>query len=131
MKRRCRDPRRADYKWYGAVGVTVCDEWAASFATFLRDMGECPPGMSLDRIDGARGYEPGNCRWATAQAQANNRRTNHRVTFNGETHTLSEWARITGLSVTTLQLRINRRKWPIDVALTTPPKKGPFRIGPR
>lgn len=122
MRRRCHEPSRADYKWYGARGIAVCPEWRESFSAFFRDVGPCPAGLTLDRIDPALGYQPGNCRWATPQAQANNRRTNHRITFRGETHTLAEWSRLTGLSVPTLQLRINRRKWPIELALTVPPQ---------
>lgn len=74
MKARCLNPTTASYYRYGAVGITVCDRWM-SFAGFYADMGDRPPGMTLDRIDNSKGYEPGNCRWATAKAQARNRRT--------------------------------------------------------
>jgi len=71
MKRRCKsDPN------YTRNGTTVCEEWANDFAAFLRDMGEVPEGMTLDRIDGTKGYEPGNCRWATYAEQNRNRSTN-------------------------------------------------------
>ena len=74
MKNRCHNPRAPDYRYYGARGVAVCDEWRASFDAFLRDMGRRPAAnLTLDRIDTARGYEPGNCRWATRQVQSRNR----------------------------------------------------------
>jgi hypothetical protein len=62
MIERCTNPRRADYRYYGARGITVCAHWKASFRSFVTDMGVRPDGMSIDRIDNARGYEPGNCR---------------------------------------------------------------------
>lgn len=74
MLSRCRDKNKACWKDYGGRGITVCDRWY-EFANFLADMGECPPGLSLDRFPDRDGnYEPGNCRWATKKEQANNRR---------------------------------------------------------
>lgn len=58
------------------TGVSVCPSWAQSYEAFVADMGECPEGLTLDRIDNTKGYEPGNCRWATMKEQVRNRRTN-------------------------------------------------------
>ena len=65
--------KHAMFYLYGGRGIRVCEEWA-KFANFLRDMGERPEGHTIDRIDPARGYEPGNCRWATAAQQRANQR---------------------------------------------------------
>lgn len=76
MKSRCYNPRTINYKYYGARGISVCARWRDSFEAFLADMGQPPtPTHSIDRIHNDRGYEPANCRWATAAEQNANRRT--------------------------------------------------------
>lgn len=74
MRQRCHNPKSAKYPRYGGRGIQVCQRWRDSFEVFLADMGERPDGKTLDRIDPAGHYEPGNCRWATPYEQWLNRR---------------------------------------------------------
>jgi hypothetical protein len=82
MKKRCRDPNGNRFDYYGGRGVRVCKRWrlyGVGFMNFLADMGERPPGTTLDRYPDKNGnYEPGNCRWATPEQQARNRRPRRR-----------------------------------------------------
>lgn len=95
--------------------VFVCDRWM-SFENFYSDMGDAPSGTSLDRIDGSKGYEPGNCRWATASEQAINRKTTVFIEHNGVTKCLSEWAKELGISRKTIKYRMDSG-WSIADAL--------------
>lgn len=106
MRQRCTDPRNISFKLYGGRGITVCDRWRESFEAFLADMGTRPEGASLDRIDPNGNYEPANCRWATPTEQCNNKRRNIRITHDGRTLTVAEWARELGLKDATLRRRL-------------------------
>ena len=82
MRRRCLTPTNAMYRYYGGRGITVCERWN-DFANFLADMGEKPPGLTIERLDNDRGYEPANCIWTDTRTQNRNKRTIRHITVCG------------------------------------------------
>lgn len=119
MIRRCEVPAANSYPGYGGRGITVCQRWRESLAAFSEDMGPRPPGATIEREDNDKGYEPGNCVWADATTQANNTRRSRRITHDGRTMTLAQWAREAGLDPSALRLRI-KRGWPFARAIVEP-----------
>lgn len=116
MIERCDNPQCGAYPKYGGRGISVCEQWY-EFKNFLADMGERPIGKTIDRYPDFTGnYEPGNCRWATDEEQANNTRRNRRFEYNGETLTLTGWAKRLRINSGTMFHRLNTL--PLDVALS-------------
>ncbi len=111
-KSRCLNKNNPGFSSYGGRGITMSQEWQASFVAFFKDMGQCPPGRSLDRINNDGNYEKNNCRWALPYEQYSNTQKAKRITHNGETHTLREWSRRTGIPYSTLNKRY-RRGYPL------------------
>ena len=120
MRERCYVKTNSAYRFYGALGITVCDEWNDSFEKFYSDMGDPPEGYSIDRIDGTTGYSPDNCRWASLAVQNRNKKSSKFITYEGETLTVSEWARRIGCITNSIEYRL-RKGWSLKDALTTPP----------
>lgn len=117
MRYRCNNSKCSMYRYYGGRGIRICDRWG-SFEAFLADMGERPTAQhSLDRIDNDGNYEPSNCRWATHFEQHNHTNATHNITLNGITKCIAEWARSSGINLSTLQSRI-RRGWSPERALS-------------
>lgn len=120
IKRRCTNPKEQSYKNYGAKGIVMSDEWAESYEQFLSDMGRCPKNCSsIDRIDNNKGYEKGNCRWATTIDQCNNRTSNRIVTYRGETDTLANICRKYGVQYGLVHSRLSKGL-NIDLAIELP-----------
>lgn len=125
MKQRCYNKNNCDYKNYGGRGIKVCNEWRNDFVKF-KDWALAngyKKGLTIDRINNNRKYHPRNCRWATYKEQNRNTRSNHILSFRNETHCITKWAEILGISRETLYYRINLHKWSIEKALTTKVRK--------
>jgi hypothetical protein len=122
MLHRCFNPRATHFDSYGGRGITVCDEWRRDFSRFIADMGPRPVGGTLDRRDNNGNYTSDNCRWATRAEQANNKRSSHLITWNGETHTICEWATLIGVTKSALSQRLVKLHWTVERAMTTPQK---------
>ena len=120
MKSRCNNPNDKSYSRYGGRGIKVCPEWNGDYIAFqewafangYRD------DLTLDRKENNCGYCPENCRWATNKEQGNNKRNSRLIEYNGETHTLSEWAEITGMPRGVLKYRLT--VWDVEKAFTEP-----------
>lgn len=126
IKSRCHNKNVYEYRWYGARGITMCDEWKNDFDSFynwsiangydeMAPRGYC----TIDRIDANRGYFPDNCRFISQQQQMNNIRTNRIILCDGESHTIAEWSRITGISQFKIRNRIAKLGWSPKRALQT------------
>jgi len=122
MLSRCYNTKNKSYRYYGGRGIKVCDEWK-DFRKFIEDMGDCPKDKeSIDRIDNNGDYTPENCRWADRSEQNNNKNSNVFITHNGETLTITEWAKRLGTNDCTIRGRI-RRGWKVEDAVSLPVKK--------
>jgi len=124
MRGRCNSPSNRNYSDYGARGITVCPEWSnvEEFCKWALASGY-DENLTLDRKDNDGNYTPENCKWSTQKEQQNNRRNNHLITANGESHTIEEWSLITGIQYLTIWQRIFKAGWSPEKAITTPVKK--------
>ncbi len=116
MLTRCFNQNHPSFKNYGGIGIVVCSEWRDGFAQFYTDMGPCPPGLTLERKDVRRGYEPSNCIWADYETQQNNKRNSRRITIGDRSMTVSRWSRLTGVPINTITRRL-ASGYPIDTIL--------------
>lgn len=120
MKTRTCNALNKDWQNYGGRGIRLSERWQ-SFEAFHADMGDCPDGLTIERIDTNGHYEPGNCRWATMKDQQRNRRNNRLVEYRGRTMPLSQACEEAGSGVDWHKAR-NRLKfgWSLDRAVEAP-----------
>ena len=117
MRQRCDNPKHSYFENYGGRGIQVDPRWD-DFATFLLDMGERPPGTSLDRRKNELGYSRANCRWSTRTEQNRNNAQNRVVIFAGQQRCLGEWCELLGLNYPRVYARLFRLNWTPEHAFT-------------
>lgn len=132
---RCYNPKHKCYKNYGGKGITICDEWICekgldNFYEWAINNGyyyekeDCGYSkLSIDRIDNNKGYSPDNCRWATRTQQARNKSNTIIVEYNGRKAPLRDFCDELNLKFHAIFLRIYRRGWSVEKALSTPIKE--------
>lgn len=116
MMRRCYNTADTVYKYYGGREIKVDSSWHV-YENFKKDMYPRKPNTTLERIDNSKNYCFTNCKWATKEEQANNRRTNRIETLNGITKTLSNWCKEYNKSYSKVHQRLTRG-WSLEKALT-------------
>lgn len=102
MIERCERKTHKDFKNYGGRGIKVHLSWRHDFLFFLESMGACPEGFKIERIDNNKGYEPGNCRWATQAEQSRNTRRNRYIEGFGERRLLCDWSELLKIKASSL-----------------------------
>lgn len=121
MKARCYSNGHISYKNYGGRGIKICDEWNENYECFKEWAlsNGYRADLTIDRIDTNGFYEPENCRWVTPKDQANHKRNNVVIEYNGESGTVSYWAEKTGLTYSAISCRL-KRGWDPERILNTP-----------
>lgn len=118
MISRCTIPSASGFKYYGARGIEVCERWKM-FVNFIKDMGEAPPELTIERKDTNGNYSLDNCIWATRMQQGANKRNSHLITIDGKTMHLAAWAREMNIDHRLVCYRI-KCGWSEKDAITTP-----------
>ena len=119
MRGRCMNPDDHNYDDYGGRNISICSRWR-DFSNFLSDMGPCPPGYTLHRVNNDGNYKKSNCRWTDMKTQLRNKRTNVVLTYKGRTQCLSAWTEELNLPYTTVQARLQVLGWSVPEAFETP-----------
>lgn len=122
MKRRCYNEQCFSYQWYGAKGISICDEWLGNngFRTFEQWAynNGYSKGLTIDRIDTYGNYEPLNCRWVSMKIQQNNKTTTKYITYKNTTLPLAYWAEYLDIPYETLYARLSTG-WSVKRAFET------------
>lgn len=120
MMYRCHNPKNQAYKFYGARGISVCEEWHdyLKFKEWVESTKK-EESLTIERIDVNGNYCPENCIWVSMKEQANNRRSNIIFEYNGEKHNLMEWCNLLGLNYKNIHNRIYKLGWSFEKAIST------------
>lgn len=122
IKQRCLDKNYKSYQRYGAVGITICDEWKNDFVSFMKwsYQNGYKEGLSIDRIDNSKGYSPDNCRWVTRKDQCNNRRSNIKITYQGKTQNLKQLCEELNIKYSFVYQRMYKQGMTFEEAISRP-----------
>lgn len=125
MRERCNNKKNNAYDRYGGRGIVVCDEWQDNYLEFEKWAlsNGYADNLSIDRINVNGNYSPSNCRWATAQEQADNKRSNILITIGKITHNLQQWCDIYNITRSTVNTRVRVCGWSYKKAIITPIRK--------
>lgn len=119
IKARCYNKNHHRYKRYGARGIIILEEWKNNFQDFYNwaIANGWEQGLSIERENIDKNYESSNCKWIPLSHQQKNTSRSHKITYDGKTMTISDWAAHLGIKTQTLFARINNYNWPIEKAL--------------
>ena len=121
MKQRCYNENSINFKYYGGKGVAICDEWLLSFENFFdwAINNGYNENLTIDRIDSEKEYSPDNCKWSTKKEQSYNRSMSVKLTLNGRTMYMTEWAEELDIDKKILSWRYNNG-WSDEEILSRP-----------
>lgn len=117
VKDRCFNERNSHFDYYGGRGITMCDRWKNDFTAFLADMGPCPDGLTIERIDVNAHYDPSNCKWATYREQRQNQRRSKFVDYEGQRWNLKELCRHLGVKYNAVYDAVTRIGMTLEAAI--------------
>lgn len=122
MRSRCERKTDRNFRRYGLKGIRVCVRWL-SFESFIEDMGHPPSDRhTIEREDNTKGYEPGNCVWATYTVQARNKSNTVFIEIDGQKKCAAEWSEISGVKPATISAR-RRNGWSARESVFTKPNQ--------
>lgn len=129
MKQRCFNAKNKGYKYYGGRNITMCDEWKNDFAKFREwaNSNGYKEGLSIERIDVNKNYEPSNCCWIQKNEQSKNKTNSIRVDYNNKIYTLNELCKEFNIDYDRLFYRLIVAKWDIETALKRKIQNCPYK----
>ncbi len=122
MKRRCNNPSAHEYKYYGAKGIRLCEEWNNDFISFMNwsYANGYNDTLTIERIDYNSDYRPDNCKWIPSNEQAKNKSTNLFITYKGKTQILADWCRELNLDYDFIEKRMSVNHFSFEQAINVP-----------
>ena len=122
MKRRCNNSSSQEYKYYGAKGIQICDDWNNNFISFMNwaYSNGYNDNLTIERIDYNKDYCPDNCKWIPFSEQAKNKSTNRLITYKGKTQILIDWCKELNLDYAFIEKRISVNGYTFEQAINIP-----------